>query len=132
MIIGVPKEVKTDEFRVGVTPSNVALLVDDGHEVFIETMAGEGSGFSDAEYTDVGAKIVSSAKKLYEKALLIVKVKEPQSSEYELLNEKHTLFCYLHLAPTKELTVILMQKRVCAIAYETVAIDRELRQSLRS
>ncbi|MDT8337618.1 MAG: alanine dehydrogenase [Sulfurimonas sp.] len=126
MIIGVPKEVKTDEFRVGITPSNIAFLVDDGHEVFVETMAGEGSGFSDAEYRDVGAKIVFSAKELYEKAHLVVKVKEPQPSEYGFLNEKHTLFCYLHLAPTKELTVVLMQKRVCAIAYETVAQGREL------
>lgn len=126
MIIGVPKEVKTDEFRVGITPLNVALLVDDGHEVFVETTAGEGSGFSDDEYRDVGAKIASTAKELYEKAHLIVKVKEPQPSEYGFLNEKHTLFCYLHLAPTKELTVVLMQKRVCAIAYETVAIGREL------
>ena len=126
MIIGVPKEVKTDEFRIAVTPSNAALLVGDGHEVFIETTAGEGSGFSDSEYKNVGAKIVSSAKELYEKAALIVKVKEPQPSEYELLNEKHTLFCYLHLAPAKELTAVLMQKRVCAIAYETVALGREL------
>ncbi|MBE0515061.1 alanine dehydrogenase [Sulfurimonas sp.] len=126
MIIGVPKEVKTDEFRVGVTPSNVALLLDEGHEVFIETTAGEGSGFSDAEYTNVGAKIVATAKELYEKAHLIVKVKEPQPSEYGFLNQKHTLFCYLHLATTKELTVVLMQKRVCAIAYETVALGREL------
>ncbi|MFA5233731.1 MAG: alanine dehydrogenase [Sulfurimonas sp.] len=126
MIIGIPKEVKTDEFRVGATPSNVAVLVSDAHELFVESGAGEGSGFSDEEYANAGAKIAPSAKELYEKALLIVKVKEPQPSEYEFLNEKHTLFCYLHLAPAKELTKALVQKRVCAIAYETVALGGEL------
>ena len=126
MIIGVPKEVKTDEFRVGITPQNTFLLVSDGHEVLIETTAGMGSGFSDDEYMKAGAKIVKTPKELYEKALLIVKVKEPQPSEYDLLHEKHTLFCYLHLAPVKELTEVLMQKKVCAIAYETVALGREL------
>jgi len=126
MIIGVPKEVKTDEFRVGITPSNVALLLDEGHEVFVETTAGLGSGFSDDEYINVGAKIANTAKELYENAILIVKVKEPQPSEYGFLKKRHTLFCYLHLAPAKELTAVLMQKRVCAIAYETVALGREL------
>lgn len=126
MIIGIPKEVKTDEFRVGATPSNVALLVADGHKVFVESDAGVGSGFSDEKYIDAGAKIAANAKELYEKAFLIVKVKEPQPSEYEFLNEKHTLFCYLHLAPAKELTKLLVQKRLCAIAYETVAFGGEL------
>lgn len=126
MVIGIPKEVKTDEFRVGATPSNVAVLVSDGHELFVQSSAGVGSGFSDEEYVNAGAKIAASAKELYEKAHLIVKVKEPQPSEYEFLNEKHTLFCYLHLAPAKELTKALVQKRVCAIAYETVALGGEL------
>ncbi len=126
MIVGVVKEVKTDEYRVGLTPSNVALLVKDSHEVFVQSSAGEGSGFSDGEYVDAGAKIVSSAKELYEKSKLIVKVKEPQPSEYELLNENHTLFCYLHLAPLPELVSVLMQKKVCAIAYETVAVQNRL------
>ena len=75
MIIGVPKEVKTDEFRVGMTPSNVALLASGGHSVFVETKAGEGSGFSDDEYINAGAKIAKNPKELYEKAVLIVKVK---------------------------------------------------------
>ncbi len=126
MVIGVPKEVKTDEYRVGITPSNVALLVNSGHSVFVEANAGEGSGFSDSEYISAGAKIAKTPKELYKKALLIVKVKEPQPSEYEFLDKKHTLFCYLHLAPVKELAATLMQKRVCAIAYETVALGREL------
>jgi alanine dehydrogenase len=126
MIIGVPKEVKTDEFRVGITPSNIGLLVDEGHKVVVQSSAGIGSGFTDEDYIKAGAKIAISAKELYKEATLIVKVKEPQSSEYGFLNEKHTLFCYLHLAPLKELTLVLMQKRVCAIAYETVTIDNEL------
>jgi alanine dehydrogenase len=126
MVIGIPKEVKTDEFRVGATPSNIAVLVSEGHELFVESGAGEGSGFSDYEYANAGAKIAANAKELYEKAHLIVKVKEPQPSEYGFLNEKHTLFCYLHLAPAKELTELLVQKKVCAIAYETVTVGGEL------
>lgn len=126
MIIGVPKEVKSSEFRVGITPLNVALLVQEAHKVVIQSSAGIGSGFSDAEYIKAGAIIVGSAKEVYDEAQLIVKVKEPQPSEYEFLSEKHTLFCYLHLAPVKELTKALVQKRVCAIAYETVAVGGEL------
>ncbi|MEA2091613.1 MAG: alanine dehydrogenase, partial [Campylobacterota bacterium] len=126
MIIGVPKEIKTDEFRVGMTPSNVASLVKDGHSVIVESGAGDGSGFNDKEYIDSGAEVVDSVELVYSLATLIVKVKEPQPSEYELLNENHTLFCYLHLAPLKELTSVLVRRKVCAIAYETVAIADEL------
>ena len=126
MIIGIPKEVKTDEFRVGATPSNVEQLVKDGHDVIIQKGAGEGSGFSDDAYLKAGAKLAEDASQVYGEAVLIVKVKEPQKSEYELLNEKHILFCYLHLAPLPELTSILMQKKLCAIAYETVALGSEL------
>jgi len=126
MTIGVPKEVKTDEFRVGVTPSNVERLVENGHSVIIQSGAGDGSGFSDIEYQKAGAEIASSAKIVYDKSTLIVKVKEPQKSEYELLNENHTLFCFLHLAPLKELTSLLVEKKLCAIAYETVALQNEL------
>lgn len=126
MIIGIPKEVKTDEYRVGITPKNVSLLIQNGHKVIIETKAAQGSGFSDEDYINIGVEVVSSAKELYEKAVLIVKVKEPQPSEYAYLNEKHILFCYLHLAPLFELTSVLKEKRVCAIAYETVAQDGTL------
>ena len=126
MIVGIPKEVKTDEFRVGATPQNIASLVKDGHTVLVQSGAGEGSGFSDKEYLDSGANIVETPKELYEKTELIVKVKEPQPSEYELLNEKHTLFCYLHLASVKELVDVLVEKKLCAIAYETVAVGVEL------
>ena len=120
MKIGIPKEIKTDEFRVGATPYNVSELIDEGHTVFVQSGAGDGSGFSDEMYQNFGAEIVESIEILYASATLIVKVKEPQIAEYDLLNEKHTLFCYLHLAPLKELSLILLQKGVCAIAYETV------------
>lgn len=126
MIIGIPKEVKTDEFRVGATPLNVKQLVDDGHIVVFQEGAGVGSGFSDKEYAEAGANILKTAQMVYDKATLIVKVKEPQPSEYDLLNEKHTLFCYLHLAPLKELTEVLIEKKLCAIAYETVAYKNTL------
>ena len=126
MTIGIPKEVKTDEFRVGATPSNVELLIKDGHSVIIQNGAGVGSGFSDEEYQNAGAKIVDDAKSVYNESVLIVKVKEPQPSEYDLLNEHHTLFCYLHLAPLKELTSVLIEKKVCAIAYETVSVQNQL------
>lgn len=126
MIIGIPKEVKTDEYRVGITPLNVGVLTKENHKVIVQSGAGEGSGFSDESYINAGAQIVSSAKELYDMATLIVKVKEPQPSEYTFLNEKHTLFCYLHLAPLKELTSALVEKKVCAIAYETVALNNEL------
>jgi len=126
MIIGIPKELKRDEFRVGATPSDTALLVKEGHKLILQSGAGLGSGFSDKDYLNAGAEIVSSAKELYSKAGLIVKVKEPQPSEYDFLNENHTLFCYLHLAPLRELTSELMKRKVCAIAYETVAVENEL------
>jgi len=126
VIIGVPKEVKLDEYRVGLTPSNVAELINNGHNVYVQSGAGDGSGFSDIEYKNNGAKIVDGAKALYNSSTLIVKVKEPQASEYELFNDKHTLFCYLHLAPLKELANALVKKRVCAIAYETIAHNNSL------
>ena len=126
MIIGIPKEVKTDEFRVGATPLNIKSLINDGHTIFVQSGAGEGSDFSDDGYSDAGANIVKDAKELYDKATLIVKVKEPQPSEYDLLDENHTLFCYLHLAPLKELVDVLVEKNVCAIAYETVSDAKTL------
>lgn len=126
MNIGIPKEVKTDEFRVASTPLNVSAFVKAGHKVYVQKSAGEGSGFSDKEYADAGAVILESAKELYANSTLVVKVKEPQASEYEFLNESHTLFCYLHLAPVKELSLELMKKGVCAIAYETVSHNNEL------
>jgi alanine dehydrogenase len=126
MTIGTPKEQKTDEFRVGLTPANVASLVGDGHSVLIQKSAGEGSGFSDSDYDKAGAKMVSTLEEVYASAKLIVKVKEPQALEYDLLNDTHTLFCYLHLAPIPKLVTALLKNEVCAIAYETVAVDNHL------
>jgi len=126
MTIGIPKEVKTDEYRVGATPFNVAALVAEGHTVLVESGAGEGSGFGDALYREAGAGIASSPEELYGRSTLIVKVKEPQPGEYGLLDKRHTLFCYLHLAPLPELVAVLADKEVCAIAYETVASGKEL------
>ena len=126
MIIGIPKEVKTDEYRVGTTPSNIKEFIKNGHKVFVQSNAGSGSGFSDDEYKEAGAEILQTAKEVYARSTLIVKVKEPQKSEYDLLREEHILFCYLHLAPLRELTSVLVDKKLCAIAYETIAVKNEL------
>ena len=126
MVIGIPKEIKTDEYRVGATPSNVAKWVKEGFEVHVQHGAGEGSGFSDAEYEEAGAMLHATIALLYASANLIVKVKEPQKEEYPLLDESHTLFCYIHLAPLKELADVLMKQKVSVIAYETTAKNGEL------
>lgn len=122
MVIGIPKEIKKFEYRVGLTPAGSEELKRDGHAVLIETGAGEGSGFSDAEYLRAGADIVDRAS-LFKKADLIVKVKEPLPSEYALLREGQSLFTYLHLAPNYELTELLLKKRITAIGYETLEKD---------
>lgn len=119
MIIGVPKEIKIHEYRVGVTPAAVQALVEAGHQVLIEKNAGAKIGFEDAMYQAAGAKIVASAAEVY-KAEMIIKVKEPQESEYSLLREGQILFCYLHLAPDPVQTKALLNSKVIGIAYETV------------
>ncbi|MBA4373783.1 MAG: alanine dehydrogenase [Thermodesulfovibrio sp.] len=119
MLIGVPKELKKEEYRVAITPAGVRELKRDGHTVLVEEGSGEGSGFPDAAYLEEGAEIVSSGL-LYEKAELIIKVKEPLSSEFGLLRDGQALFTYLHLAPNKALTDLLLQKKITAIGYETV------------
>ncbi|MEA3352962.1 MAG: alanine dehydrogenase [Campylobacterota bacterium] len=126
MKIGIPKEIKKDEYRVGATPLNVAAWVEEGHEVLIQAKAGEGSGFLDIEYIKNGAVIIDHIEELYAKSTLIVKIKEPQPLEYDLLESKHILFCYLHLAPIKKLGEVLVDKGVSAIAYETVTKNGEL------
>lgn len=118
--IGVPKEIKTDEYRVGLTPQSVRELTHDGHAVVIETGAGAGIGFSDALYEQAGASIAKDADTVFAKASMIVKVKEPQPIEYTRLNENHLLFTYLHLAPDLKQTKGLMQSGCTAIAYETI------------
>lgn len=123
MNIGVPKEVKTSEFRVALTPRSARTLAEAGHKIFIEKGAGSGIGITDEQYAAAGAEITDSAEELFEKASLIVKVKEPQESEYPLIKEKHTLFCYLHLAADKKLTDALVASGSKAIAFETVQLD---------
>ncbi|MBP6985644.1 MAG: alanine dehydrogenase [Alphaproteobacteria bacterium] len=120
MRIGVPKEIKNNEFRVGMVPSSVLELVHFGHEVFVETGAGTGSGFEDSQYTAVGAKILNTAKEIFDQTDMIVKVKEPQIHECAMLHEGQILFTYLHLAPDPEQTEALIQSKAIAIAYETV------------
>ncbi|MEX1043224.1 MAG: alanine dehydrogenase, partial [Acidimicrobiia bacterium] len=127
MIVGVPREVKTSEFRVAITPVGVRELVAHGHEVLIETNAGEGSTIHDEEYEAQGARIVSHATDIYSEADMILKVKEPQSSEFDLFRPGQLLFTYLHLAAYPDVADALMAKDVTAIAYETVQLsDRSL------
>ncbi len=120
MRIGVPAEIKNHEYRVGLVPASVAVLVTAGHEVAIQAGAGAGSGFTDDEYNAVGASIVASAETVYAEAEMIVKVKEPLLPECELMPEDQLLFTYLHLAPLPELTDALLNKRITGIAYETI------------
>lgn len=120
MLVGVPKEIKNHEYRVGLTPAAVKELVNHNHQVFIETQAGNGVGFTDADYQAVGATILDTADAVFEKAEMIVKVKEPQAVERKRLTEKHTLFTYLHLAPDVPQTDDLVASGATCIAYETV------------
>lgn len=125
MIIGVPREIKEYEYRVGLTPSGVMELRKDGHRIIIESGAGEGSGFSDEDYQKAQAEISDKAR-LFNDSELIVKVKEPLSSEYDLLQDGQAVFTYLHLAPNPELTRLLLNKNISAFAYETLVEDGEL------
>jgi alanine dehydrogenase len=118
--VGVPTEIKTDEYRVALTPAGVRELVEHGHEVVIQAGAGEGSAIADEEYTSQGASILPDAEAVFAEADMIVKVKEPQPSEVALLQPRHTLFTYLHLAPDPELTRGLVESGATCVAYETV------------
>ncbi len=120
MIIGVPQEVKNNEFRVGLTPGNVSGLSRQGHTVLIQQGAGAQIGFSDEAYLDAGATLLSSAAEVYSKAEMVVKVKEPQPEECAMLREDQILFTYLHLAPDPQQTQALIQSGASCIAYETV------------
>jgi alanine dehydrogenase len=123
MLVGVPKEVKDHEFRVSVTPAGVREYHARGHQVLVQCSAGEGSGFADGEYTAAGAELVDSASAIYDRAEMIVKVKEPVPAEYDLLRPEQVLFTYLHLAADAPLTHALIRNRVQAVAYETVQLD---------
>ena len=120
MIVGVPKEIKNNEYRVGLTPGNVLQLTHAGHEVFIESGAGSGVGFDNNAYQIAGARIVDGAVELFDSVEMIVKVKEPQASERQMLKSGQLLFTYLHLAPDLEQTIDLLESDAIAIAYETV------------
>jgi alanine dehydrogenase len=120
MVIGVPKEVKDHESRVGIVPAGVKGLTDAGHKVLVETRAGELSSISDQDYTQAGAEIVPSAADVWRRAEMVVKVKEPVASEFPHLRDNLVLFTYLHLAPLPELTDQLLKHKVAGIAYETI------------
>jgi alanine dehydrogenase len=122
MIIGVPKEIKNNENRVGMTPGGAKSYIKKGHKVIVETRAGEGSGFTDGEYRDAGCEIYEDVKKLFADADMIVKVKEPLEAEYDLFKEGQILYTYLHLAPAPELTKALLKAKVKGVAYETVQL----------
>jgi len=122
MIVGVPKEVKTEEYRVGAPPMAVGVLTKAGHQMLVQTTAGEGSGFADEEYIEAGATVVSTAEEVFSRAEMIYKVKEPIPNEYPLLRKDQILFTFLHLAPAKELTHALMDRGVIAIAYEMIEL----------
>lgn len=119
MIVGVPKEIKNNEYRVAMTPAGVQQLVEQGHTVLVETRAGEGSRFTDDQYSRIGAKIVPTAADAWG-AELVVKVKEPVASEYQFLRSDLVLFTYLHLAAEEKLTLAMVESGVTGIAYETV------------
>ena len=123
MKVGVPKEIKNNENRVGMTPSGVAELVRRGHTVYVQHTAGEGSGFSDEQYERVGARILPRIEDVYSEADMIVKVKEPIAPEYALIRKGQVVFTYFHFACEEELTHAMMKSGAICIAYETVERD---------
>ncbi len=124
MIVGLPKEIKDNEYRVGLTPAGVRAFTDAGHSVIVEKSAGAGSGFDDALYQKAGAEIIETADDVWAKAEMIVKVKEPIEPEYPRMREGQLLFTYLHLAPDARLTQELLKRKVSGIAYETITDRR--------
>ena len=123
MLIGVPKEIKPDEYRVGLTPESVLTLVNGGHQVMVLTNAGVGIGKDDQDYLKAGAEIVATRDEIFERAEMVIKVKEPQLDECALLRQGQILFTYLHLAPDPEQTNALVNSGVSAIAYESVVAE---------
>jgi alanine dehydrogenase len=124
VIVGLPKEIKDNEYRVGLTPAGVRALTDSAHQVVVEKSAGEGSGFEDALYQKAGAQIIGSADEVWSQADMIVKVKEPIAPEYPRMREGQLLFTYLHLAPDPKLTSALLERKVTGVAYETITDRR--------
>ena len=123
MIIGVPKEIKPDEYRVGILPVGVEELRKRKHTVLVQRGAGVGSGITDDQYARAGAKIVNNAADIYRRADMLMKVKEPLPSEYGLLNEGQVLFTYFHFAADRKLTEAMLRRKIVAIAYETLSLD---------
>ena len=123
MIVGLPKEVKDNEYRVGLVPAGVKALTSAGNKVFVEKSAGEGSGITNQEYVAAGGEILDTAEDVWSRAEMIVKVKEPIASEYGFLREDLILFTYLHLAPARELTKAMIESGVTGVAYETITND---------
>jgi alanine dehydrogenase len=126
MIIGVPKEIKDHEYRVALLPSAAYLLIKRGHQVLVEKNAGAGAGYPDVDYEQAGAKLIADHREIFEKAEMIVKVKEPLPPEYALLRPGQILFTYLHLAASRSLTDVLLKSGVTGIAYETIEVNRRL------
>ena len=126
MKIGLPKEIKDNEYRVGLTPAGVQALSGAGHEVFVQTTAGEGSGFSDEQYVKAGGQLLDTADDVWQTGDMIVKVKEPVAPEYPRMRENQLLFTYLHLAPEFELTKQMLERKVTGVAYETIVRDGRL------
>jgi len=123
MVIGVPREIKKHEYRIGLAPAGARELIEAGHTVLVQGGAGEGSGIGDGEFRQAGARLVDDAEEVYAEAETIVKVKEPLSSEYDLLRQGQILFTFLHLAPARKLTRALLDRGVTGVAYETVQLD---------
>ena len=122
MIVGIPRENKDNEYRIGIVPSGVEELVSDGHTVIIQSGAGSGSGLTDGDFQSAGAEIVRDAGDVWGKADLVMKVKEPLSAEYDLMRENQILFTFLHLAPLPDLVEVLSSKGIRAVAYETIQL----------
>lgn len=123
MIVGIPTEIKKQEYRTGIVPAGVKALVNKNHKVIIQKGAGLGSGITDEEYQAAGAMILDTTKEIYDEAEMIMKVKEPLPEEYELLHDGQILYTYLHLAPAPELTRSLLDRKIIGIAYETIQLE---------
>ena len=125
MIIGVPKEIKPQEHRIGLTPDSVKILTKKNHKVLIQCNGGFEAGFTNEDYKNAGAQIIDNAKEIFKKSDIIVKVKEPQMSEVKMIRENQIIYTYLHLAAAKELTEGLIKTKSICIAYETVTDENE-------
>jgi len=120
MIVGVLKEIKAEENRVSMTPSGVEVMIENGHKVLVEKNAGKGSGYTDRTYEKSGAEIVDTPEDIFKRAKMVMHVKEPLPSEYDLIRKEQIVFTYLHLAAAEELTRVLMKSGSICIAYETI------------